>query len=256
MIIGSVRDSAAVLNDPPPAALERHVYGDQPLQFGDLRRPNGGEPHCLVVVLHGGGWKSNFNLIHTGHMCIALGKAGYATFNVEYRRVGDPGGGWPGSFEDVLLALDYALALPDVDRSRVVLVGHSAGGHLALLAAWKRRLPVIPLAPSSDFGVWQNEASVAFLGGTDGAEASPRTKLPLGVRQVFVHGTNDDQVPFWLSTKFVDAARSAGDDADLIVLEGAGHFDLIDPHSRHWARVVGAVDSIIGKRVETTGYRS
>lgn len=241
------RDSRAVLNDPPPpAASERHVYGGQPLQFGDLRRPDAQGPHPVVILVHGGAWKSTFNLIHAGHMAIALAEEGYATFNIEYRRVGDPGGGWPGSYEDVLAAIDYALRLQDIDRDRVVLAGHSAGGHLALLAASERRLPVIPMAAGSDLETWQSEASFAFLGDRSRSEASPRNRIPLGVRQIFVHGTDDDQVPFWLSSEFVGAAQRAGDDAELVTLEGAGHFDMIDPQSPHWPRLVEAVRSIVG----------
>ena len=98
--MNTARDSRQVLNDPPPpAASERHVYGSLPLQFGDLRWPDAEGPHPLVILLHGGAWKSTFNLIHTGHMAIALAEQGYATFNVEYRRVGDPGGGWPGAMK-------------------------------------------------------------------------------------------------------------------------------------------------------------
>jgi acetyl esterase/lipase len=245
--MNTARDSRQVLNDPPPpAASERHVYGSLPLQFGDLRRPDSEGPHPLVILLHGGAWKSTFNLIHTGHMAIALAEQGYATFNVEYRRVGDPGGGWPGSYEDVLAAVDYASRLPGIDEARIAIAGHSAGGHLALLAAAERRLPVIPMAAGSDLEAWQSEASFAFLGDGSRSEASPRNRIPLGVRQIFVHGTDDDQVPFWLSSAFVEAAREAGDAAELVTLEGAGHFDMIDPQSPHWPRLVESVRSILG----------
>lgn len=237
----AVRDSREVLNDPPPPAAEQRIaYGPEPLQFGDWREPEAGAAAPLVILLHGGAWKATFNLIHLGHMAIALTGEGYRTFNVEFRRVGDPGGGWPGSFDDVLAAVDYALARGDVERGRVVLAGHSAGGHLALLAAAERRLPVIAMAASSDLEAWQNDASRAFLGGLgSAAEASPRNRIPLGVRQIFIHGTEDDQVPIWLSEAFVAAARAAGDEAELVTLEGGGHFDMIDPKSRHWTRLVG-----------------
>jgi acetyl esterase/lipase len=240
------RDSRDVLFDPPPPPGERLVYGGEPLQFADLRRPDAPGPHPLVILLHGGAWKSTYNLIHTGHMAIALGNEGYATLNVEYRRVGDPGGGWPGSFEDILLAVDHALGLPDVDGDRIVVAGHSAGGHLALLVASERKLPVIAMAAGSDIEDWQSEASFAFLGDGSRADANPRRRIPLGARQVFVHGTDDDQVPYWLAPAFVDAACEAGDEAELVTLDGAGHFDMIDPQSKHWPRLVDAVRTLVG----------
>jgi pimeloyl-ACP methyl ester carboxylesterase len=239
------RDSRQVLNDPPPPAAEqRLVYGDEPQQFADLRRADATEPAPLIVLLHGGAWKATFNLIHAGHMAIALRERGYSTLNVEYRRVGDPGGGWPGSFHDVLAAVDFALELPGFDPNRVVLAGHSAGGHLALLAAAERKLPVVPMAAGSDLEAWESTGSIAFLNGGSGRDASPRARVPLGVRQVFIHGTEDDQVPYWLSTAFVDAAREAGDDARLVTLEGAGHFDMIDPQSTHWPTVLDVFASL------------
>jgi acetyl esterase/lipase len=95
------RDSHDILTDPPPpAATERLAYGDDPLQFGDLRLPPEDGPFALAVVLHGGYWQATYNLIHTGHMCVALAEAGVATWNVEYRRIGDVGGGWPRTGDD------------------------------------------------------------------------------------------------------------------------------------------------------------
>ncbi len=242
------RDSRAVLNDPPPpAAEERFAYGPEPLQFADWRVPAGADDNGpVVILLHGGAWKSTFNLIHLGHMAIALTAEGYRTCNVEYRRVGDPGGGWRGTFDDVLLAVDYVLARADVDRDRVVIAGHSAGGHLALLLASERNLPVIAMAAGSDLEAWQSDAARAFLGDPRLAtEASPRNRIPLGVRQIFIHGSDDDQVPVWLSSAFVDAANAAGDHAEFVLLEGAGHFDMVDPQSKHWPRLIGSVASIL-----------
>ena len=236
------RDSHDILSDPPPpAAAARLTYGTQPLQFGDVRVPPGEGPHPLAIVIHGGFWKANFNLIHTGHICVALRDLGVMTWNVEYRRVGDPGGGWPGSYEDVLGAVAFARALAGVDPGRVVLVGHSAGGHLALLAAARTRLPVVAVAPVSDLVGWQTEKSAAFLGGADPVSASPAEALPLGVRQVLVHGTKDDVVPYRLSERYAAAAREAGDDARLVRLEGAGHFEPIDPLAPESRQVLDAV---------------
>ena len=124
------RDSHDILTDPPPpAAGARVAYGSGPLQFGDLRVPAGAGPFPLAVLFHGGYWQSTYNLIHTGHMCIALAEEGIATWNLEYRRVGDPGGEWPAAGEDVGLALSQLEQLPFEHDGRTVLVGHSAGGH-------------------------------------------------------------------------------------------------------------------------------
>jgi acetyl esterase/lipase len=237
-----VRDSHDILSDPPPPPADaRLTYGPEPLQFGDLRVPARAGPHPLAIVLHGGFWKANFNLIHTGHLCAALRDAGVMAWNVEYRRVGDPGGGWPGSFDDVLAAVAFAPALADVDRGRIVLVGHSAGGHLALLAAASTGLPVVAIAAVSDLVGWQPPAVAAFIADGNAAEASPLNGLPLGIRQRLLHGTNDDVVPYKLSEDYVAAARAKGDDAALVRLEGAGHFEPIDPLAREFQQVLDAV---------------
>jgi acetyl esterase/lipase len=244
--VRTARDSVAILTDPPPEPGERHVYGPEPLQFGDLRRPPGPGPHPLLIVVHGGAWKATYNLTHAGHMCAALSAEGFATFSVEYRRIGDPGGGWPGSYDDVLAATDYARGLEGMDRGRIAIAGHSAGGHLALLAGADRSLPVLALAPVSDPDGWQNDAVAAFYGGGSRDGSSPLRRLPLGVRQVHIHGTDDESVPFAMSAGFVEAARAAGDDAELVTLDGAGHFEPIDPQSREWPQVVDAVRALLG----------
>jgi acetyl esterase/lipase len=241
------RDSHDILGDPPPpAADDRLAYGPEPLQFGDVRVPSADRgPYPLAIVVHGGFWNANFNLIHTGHICTALRDRGVMTWNVEYRRVGDPGGGWPGSYEDVLGAVAFARTLEGVDPDRIALVGHSAGGHLALLAAARARLPVVALAAASDLVGWQTPQSAAFVGDTNPAEASPLQALPLGIRQVLVHGTNDDTVPYRLSERYVAAARAVGDDATLIRLGGAGHFEPIDPLAPECGQVLDAALDVL-----------
>lgn len=230
------RNAADVLTDPPPPpADERIAYGRGPLQFGDLRAA---DANGLAVVLHGGSWKATYNLIHLGHLCLVLRDAGIPTFNVEYRRVGDPGGGWPGSLEDVLLAVDYARGL----ARRLVLVGHSAGGHLALLAANRLKVPVVAIAAVCDPPTWENDAVGAFFGGEPPSEGSPLAQLPLDARQVLVHGTRDDVVPFDQSARY---AETAGSDATLIPLEGAGHFEPIDAQSSESATVVREVERLL-----------
>jgi acetyl esterase/lipase len=226
------RDSFAVTTDPPPSPADaRLVYGPEPLQFGDLR-PGAGD--ALAVVVHGGSWKATYNLIHMAHLCIALGREGIPTFNVEYRRVGDPGGGWPGSLEDVLLAVERARGL----ARRLVLVGHSAGGHLSLLAAARTGLPVVAVAAVCDPPTWQNPAGQAFFGGTPVAEGSPLAQAPLGVPTILVHGTEDAVVPYEQSVRY---AAAAGDEAELVTLEGTGHFEPVDPLVPEWTSVRDAI---------------
>jgi acetyl esterase/lipase len=191
------------------------------------------------VVLHGGAWKATYNLIHTGPLCLALQDAGIATFNVEYRRVGDPGGGWPGSFEDVLLAVAHARGISE----RLVLIGHSAGGHLSLLAAARLRLPVVAVAAVCDPATWANDAVAAFFAGREPPrEASPLAQLPIGVPHVLVHGTHDDVVPIEQSERYAEASRG---EAELIRLEGAGHFEPIDPQSPESAVVLRAAQKLL-----------
>jgi len=250
--------------DLPPLVRPRQPYGPAPGQFVELYRasPSSGP---MVVAFHGGYWRAAYDLGHLSHACAALAEAGMSTASVEYRRLGDPGGGWPGTFEDVERALDALPALGvslDADPSRVVLVGHSAGGQLALWAAAQARRPsggrirgVVALAPVSDLA----EASRRnlsdgvvrqLLGGSPEEvparyrEASPLERVPLGVRTVLVHGTADTDVPPDLCPAYVERARAAGDDARLVTLEGADHLDLIDPRSKFWPQVVEAIRSL------------
>jgi acetyl esterase/lipase len=250
-----VRNSEDILTDPPPPpAHARLAYGSEPKQFGDLRLPAGNGHWPLAVMLHGGYWKSIYNLIHAGHMCVALAETGIATWNVEYRCVGDPGGGWPGAGEDVALSLRFLDRLEaDYPVERALIVGHSAGGQLALWAARDARLPVLALAPLSDVRESARQtgphgSAARFIGGTPDevpdryADASPLEQLPLGARQILVHGTADDSVPYAMSERY--AAAAAGE-AELITLHGTGHFELIDPQSREWARVLAAVRELL-----------
>jgi acetyl esterase/lipase len=251
------RNSADIVFDPPPAAADaRLAYGPEPKQFGDLRLPGVDRLWPLAVVVHGGAWKATYNLIHLGHACVALGEAGIATWNVEYRSRGDVDGTWPGAGVDVAAAVRFVDELVDrypLDRERIVLVGHSAGGQLALWAAKHAGFPVVALAAVSDLResaqrVGPDGAVAMFMGGMPDevpdlyAEASPRELLPLGIRQVLVHGTNDDGVPFAMSERYVGAA---GGEAELLPLEGAGHFEPIDPQAREWSRTAEAIRSLI-----------
>jgi len=242
-----------VLSRPIVDRPTRLSYGADPSQHGDLRLPPGAGPHPLVIALHGGFWRARYDLVHLGHLCAALTAAGFATFSVEYRRVGQPGGGVPGTLDDALAGARFALGLPSVDAARGVLLGHSAGGQLALWAAKGVAVQgVVALAAVSDLAR-ASELRLGdgivddFLGDAPGAVelASPCARLPLGRRQRLVHGDQDDTVPFELSERYVARARRLGDDAELIALPGAGHFEPIDPLSSAWPAVLSAVRDLV-----------
>ncbi len=263
-------NSEQVLTHPPPPADHRFPYGTDPNQFGDLRLPEGDGPHPVLVFIHGGYWRARYDLEHTGHLCAAFTTIGIATWNIEYRRLGNPGGGWPGTFRDIaqgikflrVLALKYSL-----DLDQVIVMGHSAGGHLALWVAAARNIPesspiainqplplcgVVSLAGVSDLNLaWElglSDRAVEELleGGPEEhpkryAHTSPMELLPLGVYQVLIHGTRDMEVPFELSERYYASALASGDDVTFIPLPDIGHFELIDPNSQAWQYVHDAL---------------
>jgi len=258
--------SREILGIPPPPADARIVYGTDPYQFADLRLPEGAGPHPVAILIHGGFWRAAYNLEYIGHVCAAFTRAGLASWNVEYRRIGNPGGAWPGTFQDVANAADHlrSIAIPyRLDLNRVIAVGHSAGGHLALWLGSRKKLPVgspihtidplpltgiVSLAGVADLRKsWElhlsNTVVADFLGGSPEEVphryrvASPIELLPFGIPQRLVHGTNDASVPFEMSRQYVSTAVAHGDNAELIPLEGAGHFELVDPRTREFERV-------------------
>ena len=248
----------------------RRAYGDHPAQFVDVY-PARASYSPMVAAINGGYWRAAYDVAHISHLCAALADSGVSTVSLEYRRLGQAGVGWPDIFRDVTDALEL---LPDVarslgaDASRTVLLGHSAGGQLALWAASKARGPgalrrpalhfrgVVALAPVSDLaqGFRLNLSGGVvrdLLGGTPEEvperyrDASPVELLPLGVPTTLLHGTADADVPYALSPAYVARAEAAGDAVRLVTLEGGHHFDVIDPLSRFWPDVLQAVQSLL-----------
>src|SRR5438132_9320670 len=118
--------------------MERIAYGPDRFQFGDLRLPSGSGPRPVAIVIHGGFWREKYDLEYIVPVCEALTAAGVVTWNLEYRRIGNAGGGWPGTFEDVAAGADHLHSLAhefNLDLNRVIAIGHSAGGHLAFWLA-------------------------------------------------------------------------------------------------------------------------
>lgn len=250
-------------------------YGTHPSQYGVLSLPDGPGPWPVAVVFHGGFWRTAYGADLTSDLAEDLVRHGFAAWNVEYRRVGDDpehgGGGWPATCLDVAAAVDLlaatgqTLAADRLDLSRLVAIGHSAGGQLAAWLAGRGSLPAgapgaPPLVPLAGFvsqagvldlalGLKEGLGSGAipdFLGAwADDPEARslvcPSALLPMGIPSVCVHGTADDDVPLSHSQRFVDAARRAGDDSRLLVLPGADHYSLIDVTSPAWAACRAAV---------------
>jgi len=263
-----------ILDRPPPPADLRSAYGTEASQFGDLRLPSGAGPHPVVIVIHGGFWRAQYDLLHIGHLCAALTAAGLATWSLEYRRVGEPGGGWPGTLQDVALGSAYLVELArqhPLDLERVVAIGHSAGGQLSLWLAAHSHTPieaanarplgytlrgavslagVVDLRRAAALGLG-NRAAEAMLGGSPDAvpdrftAASPREHLPLGVPHVLIHGQDDDTVPIDLARTYFTAASHCGDQVHLHALPSTGHFAVIDPRSAVYPVVESAVRGLI-----------
>jgi acetyl esterase/lipase len=246
---------------PPPRQI---AYGDHPDQVGNLHLPAAGDgPGPAVVLVHGGFWKWGWDRTLMTPLARGLASRGCAAWNIEYRRVGQEGGGWPGTLADAAAALDALADLDEVDAARVVTVGHSAGGHLALWLAGRHRIPagqpgagprVRPRGAVSQAGVADlvrgaeerlgGGACQALLGGEPAevperyAVASPTALLPLGVPQLLVHGLLDANVPPSQSRDYAEAARAAGDEVELVELAAADHFDVIEAADPAWGTVI------------------
>jgi acetyl esterase/lipase len=252
----------------------RLAYRAESLQFGELYVPKGSGPHPVVILIHGGFWRAAHRLTLMQGLAGDLVEKGIAAWNIEYRCVGDAGGGWPGTLQDVAHAADYLATLAPtyaLDLTRVVPVGHSAGGQLALWLAARSRLPkkskltvcdtplplagAVSLAGACDLKlVWHlnlgHGAATEFLGGspTNVPEryftASPAALLPLGIPQVLIHGNRDDLVPLSVSQDYVQKATLARDHVTLIVLPEADHFALIDPNSAAWGITIAEIQKL------------
>jgi len=224
----------------------------------ELRLPKEGTGiRALLINIHGGFWRAKYSLDHAGHLCAALAAQGLVTANLEYRRVGNEGGGWPGTFADIRSAFQFLVQNAqkyNFDPQKIVITGHSAGGQLALcLAAHESRVKaVISLAGAVDLqSTYQfhlsNNAVVEFLHGTPSEvpdhyrEADPMQLSITNSHQWLLHGSADDVIPPAFSREYVTAKQKlTGKEKEyvhLLEISGADHFDLIDPKSRAWGTV-------------------
>jgi acetyl esterase/lipase len=266
---------------PSKSADYRLFYGTDANQFGELRVPSGVGPHPVAVLIHGGCFKAEYaRLGELGPMGDALKAKGIATWNIEYRRLAQPGSGWPGTYLDVGNGVDYLRSIAvqnHLDLSRVIVVGHSAGGHLAMWVAARSRLPksspiyvsdplpirgVIDLAGTPDLEALIPAEQVScrgpvveqLLGGKPAevpqryAEASAIKMLPLGVPQTLFWGGRDDIVPASIGERYVQTAVHAGDPTRLVTFPGVGHFEIASPFSATWPTVENEIVSLLAKR--------
>ncbi|MDQ1741073.1 MAG: hypothetical protein QOE53_2725 [Pseudonocardiales bacterium] len=263
----------AVTDPDQPPHISRHHYGSDASQYGELYLPPAERRAGVVVVLHGGFWRARYAADLGAPLAADLATRGWVAWNLEYRRVGN-GGGWPATLADIAAGIDLLADLDSpggqgMDLSRVVTIGHSAGGQLAIWAAARPRLPrgavgsepqvrvtgviaqaaVLDLSQGAADGLGVT-AVADFLGGQPHEVpdcyrlASPHQHLPLAVPVRCLHARDDDTVPFSQSVDYVRAARAAGDDASLVEVTG-GHFGVIDPAAPAWQAALDLLPGLL-----------
>jgi len=241
-----------------------HRYGPHSSQRADLHLPRGAGPHPVMVTIHGGSWHQRYGKVVMRGLAADLVRRGWAVWNIEYRRLGG-GGGWPATFLDVAAAIDHLRVLRDVplDLDGVSFLGHSAGGHLALWAASRERLPAgapgagpailprraIGQAPVCDltgaYALWRGGAARLLMGGSPEehpdryAAGDPMRLVPPAMPVLIVHGSADRTVSVKLSRSYAERARAAGADVELVEIEGeaGGHRAHVDPRGQAWTAV-------------------
>jgi acetyl esterase/lipase len=227
-------------------APERHRYGPHAQHRCELWLPPGPGPHRAVMVIHGGFWRARYGKAVMKPVCADLVRRGLAAWNIEYRRIGrGQGGGWPATFDDVAAAIDHLPVAADgrLDPAGISLLGHSAGGQLALWAASRRNAAVKlrrVVAQAAVCDLSATRAAYEFMGGSPEqvpgryAVADPMLLVPLGLPIGLVHGPADATVPVRHSREFAAAARATGDEVELVESPG-GHRAHIDPRTPAWA---------------------
>lgn len=249
----------------------RYDYGADSQQFCELTLPASTPPHPVIVLIHGGGYREIYNLRPLGAVVASLAAGGFAVWNIEYRRFGN-GGDYPQMFLDVAGAADHLIevaAAHDLDLGAVLSMGHSAGGHLALWLAGRRKIEasspfyvaeplaihgVVALAPLADVShgsesELSSDALLAVMGGTARSAPAayrngcPARLLPLGIPHTTIVGSEDGAM-LENAKRFIEMARSAGDEAKLVVLPGAGHFEIVAVETEEWQAVMRAVTEL------------
>jgi len=266
-LVGRTARSARDVHVPPPlseALMIQLPYGPNPQQYAELRIPDASAPFPVIVLIHGGCWIDYATAQYTAPLAEALTNKNWATWNLEYRRGHEEGGAWPGTFDDVVQGVDAlreAAKNHPLDLDRVVVMGHSAGGQLALYAAARHRgrlRGVVSLAGIVDMRTYLDRGpqrcasgELRVMGGhyrdhpERYAQVSPAELLPLGTPQVLVWGGKDDIVPEALFADYQKRAREAGDRVQVIRITQADHHQLCSPEGPGWAQIVEALRSLL-----------
>lgn len=258
-------------------ADQRLFYGSDSLQFGDLRLPDGPGPHPVAMIIHGGCWLSSVSLEYTSPLADALRNEGIATWNVEYNRVGDPNGGWPGTFTDLAVATDFLREISEgnhLDLDNVIVVGHSAGAHLALWVASRHKVTpeseiyrsdpqpirgVVALASPVDmersvgpvYEYCRDSVITKLIGGLPDEvpenydNTSPIKLLPIGVPQRLMVGELDIPLLLGQMSAYSDSALKLNEDIQLDTIEHVWHNELAIPGSIAWLKVRATIKSLL-----------
>lgn len=285
-LIAQARGPLELANASVPSGAVRIAYGPDALQFGELRLPATKPPHPVAIVIHGGCWVARLGnmdpraagMENMRPLAAALTESGIATWNMEYRRLGHEGGGWPGSFRDVANAADFLRTLArehQLDLTRIIAIGHSAGGHFAMWLAARPKIPenselyvkdalrlagVVNLDGPADLKatlpmqqpVCGSPVITNLMGGSPEERperyraGSPIELLPLGVPQAFFAGRlfGAHVAPYEA------AAKKAGETVQATAIESAGHFVFIDPQSDVWPQVLASVRRVLSLKRE------
>ncbi len=264
-----------LLARPRATPTETIAYGASPLQVGELWLPEGPGPHPVVVMIHGGCWLAALPGTELMvYLAEDLRKSGVAVWNLEYRRIGHDGGGYPGTFLDIAHGIDHLKTIAEakhLDLGRMVITGHSAGGHLAVWGAARAQIPatsplyvaeplpfkaVVSLAGINDLDAYRATGGNACGGpetidslvdatGRKGQDlyrdTSPAALLPIKVPQTIVSGDLDPIVPARFGTAYAERVKAAGDPVTVLDMVASGHFELIDPQSAAWVAIKQAL---------------
>jgi acetyl esterase/lipase len=244
-VAGKPPTAARLVRDALARPDARVSYGPRRIQRADLYLPPGDGPHAVVIMVHGGSWRAKYGRWVLRLVAADLVRRGVAVWNVGYRRMGrGEGGGWPATFDDVGAAVDrLAAADPRVDLGDVSLIGHSAGGQLALWAASRGDSAVAIRRVAALAAVCDMEkAQIAreLLGGGPVevperyAAVDPIRRVPLPMPVLLVHGAEDQTVPVRHSRDYATAARAAGGDVELVEPRQGAHRSYLDPRSEGW----------------------